>query len=191
MKNNEVPEGESDNPKGDPDDETSGEDATTYSDRDWVHLLSARCAGWTGWPASSRSFSVTILVRDVTTRGLGLLESVVGSEGGHHVGMCGNEDPKTDPWDLQSGIYEGDGFHPRHLLPDDRTGVSVPPVLRFSSRRKRQPLLQSSPPYPARQTLVEWLASAPSLRLTPPPGRIAAGQFALPSPGRKSTAGRS
>ena len=26
MKNNEVPEGESDNPKGDPDDETSGED---------------------------------------------------------------------------------------------------------------------------------------------------------------------
>ena len=53
--------------------------ATTYSDRDWVHLLSARCAGWTGWPTSSRSFSVTILVRDVTTRGLGLLESVVDS----------------------------------------------------------------------------------------------------------------
>jgi hypothetical protein len=26
MKNNKVPEGESDNPKGDPDDETSGED---------------------------------------------------------------------------------------------------------------------------------------------------------------------
>jgi hypothetical protein len=26
MKNNEVPEGESDNPKGDPDDETSGKD---------------------------------------------------------------------------------------------------------------------------------------------------------------------
>jgi hypothetical protein len=26
MKNNELPEGESDNPKGDPDDETSGED---------------------------------------------------------------------------------------------------------------------------------------------------------------------
>jgi hypothetical protein len=26
MKNNEVPEGESDNPNGDPDDETSGED---------------------------------------------------------------------------------------------------------------------------------------------------------------------
>jgi hypothetical protein len=26
MKNNEVPEGESDNPRGDPDDETSGED---------------------------------------------------------------------------------------------------------------------------------------------------------------------
>jgi hypothetical protein len=46
-----------------------------------VHLLSARCAG----------------ERDVTTRGLGLLESVVGSESGHHVGMCGNEDPQTDP----------------------------------------------------------------------------------------------
>jgi hypothetical protein len=28
-----------------------------------VHLLSARCAGWTGWPTSSRSFNVTILVR--------------------------------------------------------------------------------------------------------------------------------
>ena len=26
----------------------------------------------------------------------------------------GNEDPQTDPWDLQSGIYEGDGFHPHH-----------------------------------------------------------------------------
>jgi hypothetical protein len=111
---------------------------------------SARCAGRTGWPTSSRSFSVTILVRDVTTRGLGLLENVVGSEGGHHVGMCGNEDPKRGPWDLQSGIYEGDGFRPRHLLPDDRTGVSVPPVLRFSFRRKRHPLLQS--PYPV-QTL--------------------------------------
>ena len=79
-----------------------------------VHLLSARCAGWTGWPTSSRSFSVTIFSPDVTTKGLGLLESVVGSESGHHVGMCGNEDPLTDPWDLQSGIYEGDGFHPRH-----------------------------------------------------------------------------
>jgi hypothetical protein len=62
------------------------------------------------------------------------------------VEMCGNEDPKPDPWDLQSGIYEGDGFHPRHLLPDDRTGVFVPPVLRFSSRRKRQPFLQSPHP---------------------------------------------
>jgi hypothetical protein len=28
-----------------------------------VQLLSARCAGWTGWPTSSLSFSVTILAR--------------------------------------------------------------------------------------------------------------------------------
>jgi hypothetical protein len=35
----------------------------------------------------------------VTTRGLGLLESVVGGESGHHVEMCGNEDPQTNPWD--------------------------------------------------------------------------------------------
>ena len=95
----------------------------------------------------------------MTTRGLGLLESFVGSESGHHVGMCGNEDPQTDPWEnpweLQSGIYvyEGDGCHPRHSFlaeraPDDRTEVSVPPVLRFAFRRKRQPLLQSPPPYP-------------------------------------------
>jgi hypothetical protein len=34
-----------------------------YSDRDCVHLPSARCADWTGWLTSSRSFSVTILVR--------------------------------------------------------------------------------------------------------------------------------
>jgi hypothetical protein len=31
---------------------------------------------------------------DVAARNLGLLESVVGGESGHHVGMCGNEDPR-------------------------------------------------------------------------------------------------
>jgi len=33
-------------------------------------------------------------------------------------------------------------------VPDNRTEVSGPPVLRFSFRRKRQPLLPSPPPYP-------------------------------------------
>ena len=47
---------------------------------------------------------------DVTTGGLGLLESVVSGESGHHVGMRGNKDPQADPRNLRSGIDEGDRF---------------------------------------------------------------------------------
>jgi hypothetical protein len=46
--------------------------------------------------------------------------------------MCGNEDPQTDPWDLQSGIYEGDRFHPRRSFSGVRDRVGL--WTRFSSR---------------------------------------------------------
>jgi len=47
---------------------------------------------------------------DMTARGLSLLESVIGSESGHHVGVCGNEDPEGFPWNFRPGINEGDRF---------------------------------------------------------------------------------
>jgi hypothetical protein len=53
---------------------------------------------------------------DMTTGSLGLLESVVRGESGHHVGMRGDEDPQADPRDLRPGIDEGDGFHPDFLV---------------------------------------------------------------------------
>jgi hypothetical protein len=46
----------------------------------------------------------------MTARGLSLLESVIGSESGHHVGVCGNEDPEGFPWNFRPGINEGDRF---------------------------------------------------------------------------------
>jgi hypothetical protein len=63
------------------------------------------------WPTSSRPFSVTILVGYDGQRPQSLLESVIGSESGHHVGVCGNEDPKGFPWNFRPGINEGDRFH--------------------------------------------------------------------------------
>ena len=48
---------------------------------------------------------------DMTARGLSLLGSVIGSESGHHVGVCGNEDPEGFPWNFRPGINEGDRFH--------------------------------------------------------------------------------
>ena len=63
------------------------------------------------WPTSSRPFSVNDFCPDMTARGLSLLESVIGSESGHHVGVCGNEDPKGFPWNFRPGINEGDRFH--------------------------------------------------------------------------------
>jgi hypothetical protein len=41
---------------------------------------------------------------DMTTCRLGLLESVVAGESGHHVRMSGNEDPEGFTWDLRSGV---------------------------------------------------------------------------------------
>jgi hypothetical protein len=40
---------------------------------------------------------------DMTARGLSLLESVIGSESGHHVGVCGNEDPEGFPLEFPTG----------------------------------------------------------------------------------------
>ena len=54
---------------------------------------------------------MTILVRDVTARGFGLLESVVAGESGHYVGMRRNQDTESFARDLRSGVYEGDRFH--------------------------------------------------------------------------------
>jgi hypothetical protein len=48
---------------------------------------------------------------DVTTAALGLLESVVAGESGHHVRVSGNEDPEGFTWDLRSGVYQSDRFH--------------------------------------------------------------------------------
>jgi hypothetical protein len=53
----------------------------------------------------------------------------------------------------------------------------------------RNLLLPSNVRLLSRADFVEWLATAPSLSLTPPPGWIV-GRFALPSPGRKSPASR-
>jgi hypothetical protein len=48
---------------------------------------------------------------NMTAGGLSLLESVIGSESGHHVWVCGNEDPEGFPWNFRPGINEGDRFH--------------------------------------------------------------------------------
>ena len=48
---------------------------------------------------------------DMTAEASALLESVIGSESGHHVLVCGNEDPEGFPWNLRPGINEGDRFH--------------------------------------------------------------------------------
>jgi hypothetical protein len=55
---------------------------------------------------------------DMTARGLSLLESVIGSESGHHVGVCGNEDPEGFPWNFRPGINEGDRFHSDGSFPN-------------------------------------------------------------------------
>ena len=56
------------------------------------------------------AFQCDDLGPDVTSRSLSLLESVIGSESGHHVGVCGNEDPEGFPWNFRPGINEGDRF---------------------------------------------------------------------------------
>src|SRR5271154_363578 len=48
---------------------------------------------------------------NMTAGGLSLLESVIGSESGHHVWVCGNEDPEGFPWNFRPGFNEGDRFH--------------------------------------------------------------------------------
>ena len=73
-------------------------------------MLSARCAGCNGLAGVELVFQRDDFGSDVTTGGRGLLESVIGGESGHHVGMSGHEDPQADPRDLRSGVYEGDRF---------------------------------------------------------------------------------
>jgi hypothetical protein len=64
---------------------------------------------------------------DVTTAALGLLESVVGDESGHHVGMRRDQDTEGFARDLRSGVYEGDCRFQlkRRLATDDFSSEST------------------------------------------------------------------
>ena len=46
-------------------------------------------------------------------------------ESGHHVGMCGNEDPQADAWNLRAGIYEGYAFHSAGSSPSSLRNTSI------------------------------------------------------------------
>jgi hypothetical protein len=80
----------------------------------WIGLFAfgqmRRCAGWTGADVKP-AFQCDDFGPDMTAEASALLESVIGSESGHHVLVCGNEDPEGFPWNFRPGINEGDRFH--------------------------------------------------------------------------------
>jgi len=61
------------------------------SDFGLVHLLSARCAGWTANASLELVFQRDDFRSDATTGSLGLLKSLVGGESGQHVRMSAHE----------------------------------------------------------------------------------------------------
>jgi hypothetical protein len=86
---------------------------------------------------------------DMTAEASALLESVIGSESGHHVLVCGNEDPEGFPWNFRPGINEGDRFHSDGSSPNSVRSAVI-------STRKRQTNTGPAPPDFDAFTLLPW-----------------------------------
>jgi hypothetical protein len=92
--------------------------------------------------------------------------------------MCGNEDLQTDLWELQSGIYDGDGFHPRHSFsgwakpPDDRTEVSFRQFFDFRFGVNASRFFNLPHPIPTLRKLRNPRCPSRNLLLLPPAGQV-------------------